>query len=891
MKRIVSLVLVVAVLFSICSIVGTVKAAAMSASDFNKKLSDVRVRYPDGCNDDTHTWYVGKTVVGWECHGYARWLSYYVWGVDFANGNGAGWTLRKSTSSSSPINEIEAGNVVRFRRAGKTWNHTIFVTSVDGNTVWYTDCNSDGHDTVKWDQSMSKSALDTALKLSLYGNEAATYGYIAQYKDKVDPDVIHVRDTNYDIDFTLYLIDPSSDHYVFKENHNNTGGYINDVDPVTIHEVYTDGCCKLTYITSAGQYVTAYGKIDWFKTHTHSYVIESEAAHPHKVYEKCYGCGDWYYTGATAENWDSGVVTTSPTCAREGVKVFSCTVANCRTIKTEPIAKLTTHIWNGGTATKEATYFSEGIRTFTCTVCGTTKTEPIPQLEIPSSPAKINTSSANGHKYTLYVAKMTWQQAKEWCEENDGYLASIVDADEQKNIEKLLSGYEGYYWLGGERVSNDSFGWITNEPWSYSNWNDGEPNNYENSEDCVGIYPNYLWNDYSKTSTSPIGFIMETGEIDVDNTYANTGDLRKDIVGVAKTQIGYREGSNNDTKYGMWYGLPNEPWCAMFITWCANQANVPTAVLAKSAVASPKKSYFNIPYYDGADYTPQSGDLFFTKTWSHVGLVDYVDGEYFYTIEGNTNVDDNSETGVGVFAKKRKISEYYFGVPSYSNPITHQIDKNYGTNFIAYLKDPTSDHKVFSDKHGETGGYVNDVDPCKIHEVYTDGCCKFSYTTSLGQSVTAFGKIDWFKHDHVWNGGEITTAATCTSTGIRTYTCTICNEKKTEQIQVLEHDWDTGTVTKKPTATEPGIRVFRCSICNSTKEEEIPVVVLQHKSGDINGDDAVNNKDLTRLMKYLAGEDVVVVEDALDVNGDGTVNNKDLTRLMKYLAGEDVEIK
>ena len=63
-----------------------------------------------------------------------------------------------------------------------------------------------------------------------------------------------------------------------------------------------------------------------------------------------------------------------------------------------------------------------------------------------------------------------------------------------------------------------------------------------------------------------------------------------------------------------------------------------------------------------------------------------------------------------------------------------------------------------------------------------------------------------------------------------------------------------------------------------------------HTPGDINGDGSVNNKDLTRLMKYLAGEGVEVIEAALDVNGDGTVNNKDLTRLMKYLAGADVTI-
>ena len=68
------------------------------------------------------------------------------------------------------------------------------------------------------------------------------------------------------------------------------------------------------------------------------------------------------------------------------------------------------------------------------------------------------------------------------------------------------------------------------------------------------------------------------------------------------------------------------------------------------------------------------------------------------------------------------------------------------------------------------------------------------------------------------------------------------------------------------------------------------ITVADGVCGDINGDGELNNKDVTRLMQYLAGWDVVVNDEALDVNGDGVVNNKDVTRLMQFLADWDVEI-
>ena len=63
-----------------------------------------------------------------------------------------------------------------------------------------------------------------------------------------------------------------------------------------------------------------------------------------------------------------------------------------------------------------------------------------------------------------------------------------------------------------------------------------------------------------------------------------------------------------------------------------------------------------------------------------------------------------------------------------------------------------------------------------------------------------------------------------------------------------------------------------------------------HIPGDINGDGVVNNKDVTRLMRYLKDPTIAVNEAALDVNGDGKVTNKDVTRLVRYLKHHDVDI-
>ena len=49
------------------------------------------------------------------------------------------------------------------------------------------------------------------------------------------------------------------------------------------------------------------------------------------------------------------------------------------------------------------------------------------------------------------------------------------------------------------------------------------------------------------------------------------------MVNIAKYELALafqEDNDNNITPYGQWYGMNSEPWCAMFVSWCAHYAGV-----------------------------------------------------------------------------------------------------------------------------------------------------------------------------------------------------------------------------------------------------------------------------------------------------------------------------
>lgn len=67
---------------------------------------------------------------------------------------------------------------------------------------------------------------------------------------------------------------------------------------------------------------------------------------------------------------------------------------------------------------------------------------------------------------------------------------------------------------------------------------------------------------------------------------------------------------------------------------------------------------------------------------------------------------------------------------------------------------------------------------------------------------------------------EITTAATCTAPGVRTYTCSLCGDTYTEEIPQLDHVYTYETVMP-PTCIDPGERKGVCSVCGAEVVEDL----------------------------------------------------------------------
>lgn len=379
-----------------------------------------------------------------------------------------------------------------------------------------------------------------------------------------------------------------------------------------------------------------------------------------------------------------------------------------------------------------------------------------------------------------------------------------------------------------------------------------------------------------------------------ENTHNNSGNQADDIVGVAQTQVGYAEGYNSYTKYGDWYGLPNSDWCAMFVSWCANQAGVDNNVFPSFALCSAGCDWFIKQgrfHYSGS-YAPQAGDLIFYASYGniyHVGLVTGSDGSNVYSIEGNYNEQvsnvsyslgygdilgyaspdystaDNTTPAAADSDVEEDSDEEFFE----DSDIT-EIETN---DAYSYIDDEdtdseeeyTYDSEVIADSDSEIETDVSDnTDSDDVTTDTDDIIEEDSETDSVADSDSEADTDSSIESDV-----ETDTAATTADSDIADDTDT-----NTDSDTAIEVESDTDTDTEVTTDSDVDSAVDTDSDDSDSDNIEI---------GDVNGDGKINSFDALLVQRYLLYGDKFdkINTGKADLNGSGDVDIGDAFIILK----------
>lgn len=186
-------------------------------------------------------------------------------------------------------------------------------------------------------------------------------------------------------------------------------------------------------------------------------------------------------------------------------------------------------------------------------------------------------------------------------------------------------------------------------------------------------------------------------------------------------------------------------------------------------------------YMFNLDVTPKNNDI--ENTYSNISKDDWLKDHS--VCKGKHNLVENG--GRYPTCEAMGTTEY------------HCI--NTGCNYIERIyTDPPKGHN-----YDYTNGEIIQSQDCTHPEITRYRCTRCKDPKDVETKPSLGG--------HKWKAGDITKEPTCTVNGEQQYTCTVCNQTKTEPVKATGHDWQINKILSAATCTSNGIARYICKTC------------------------------------------------------------------------------
>uniref|UniRef100_A0AAX7UU40 C-type lectin domain-containing protein n=1 Tax=Astatotilapia calliptera TaxID=8154 RepID=A0AAX7UU40_ASTCA len=117
--------------------------------------------------------------------------------------------------------------------------------------------------------------------------------------------------------------------------------------------------------------------------------------------------------------------------------------------------------------------------------------KPCQKSRLCSSTCPDNWSEFGGRCFHYVSVQMTWAEAEKNCQAMKAHLASVNNAEDNENIQKVIRAASlnaTRTWIGGTDCQmNDLWLWSDGSHFLFSAWKPGQPDNWESNEACIEI--------------------------------------------------------------------------------------------------------------------------------------------------------------------------------------------------------------------------------------------------------------------------------------------------------------------------------------------------------------------------------------------------------------------